>query len=119
MDELKLLAELIKTQGLAGVLAAILVWDKLIYPQWKKRNGSFVSYKEIDDKLLNHGMRLIGMENKLGYHLERMAKDDIKMAKIETEHDHFKESMQDFKENQKAIFKMISEIKNMMIEDRK
>lgn len=109
MDKIieKLILEAL-SYGWLGVLTLFLVWDKVAKPFIKKRNGTFVSWELLAETIEK-------MEIKLNGHLEKEQIEDIKMERLFTEHDHFKESLAKSEQNQQRIYDMISEIKNMII----
>ena len=114
MDEF--LLEAAKKYGMSGIISLFIIWDKFIYPQWKKSQGNFVSYKDLKEQLEKLEGKVSAYEVKLSAHLDKEAQEDIVLAKMQSEQDHFKEEFKDFKENQKAIFAMISDIKNILIQ---
>ena len=114
MDEI--LREAAKQYGMSGIISLFIIWDKFIYPKWKKSQGNYVSYKDLKDQLERLEGRISVHEVNLSTHLAKEAQEDIMLAKMQIEQDHFKEEFKDFKENQKAIFAMISDIKNILIQ---
>ena len=114
MEELfKLGFGIYEKYGLAGLLLIYFLGDKIIWPrlmQWKK-GDNYVSFKDV--KELKENLSILN--GKIAAHLEKEALEDIHMAKMESEQDHFKESIVELKDNQKATFLMVSEIKNMLI----
>ena len=107
MDEF--LLKVFEKYGLPGAITLFIFWDKFVYPKWKKSQGNYVSYKDLK-------LQIDKIVDKLELHLEKEAKEDILFATMKNEQDHFKEEVKEFKENQKAIFLMISEIKNLLIQ---
>ena len=104
MDELKFLTD----KGWMGIGAWVFI--KEIIPLYKKYvSGSYVSYKDLDKKLSD---LIIKVEK----HLEKEAEEDIRMAKHETELQFLKEEQDEAKGDIKDIFRLLSEIKNLMIE---
>ncbi len=110
MDEIKIFTELIKTQGLAGAIAVLFIWDKFIRPQMRKRAGKHFPSEEMNQKIEK-------LEKTLSGHLEKEAIKDIRIAKMEVEQDHFKERLTEFSADQKSMFALISEIKNFLIQN--
>lgn len=118
-----------KQHSLEGLLLTLFILNHLgLLDKWKPRKEENLSL-ELDHKIdsvnrmamLAHSEhqeikeRVDKMEIAIGNHLEKEALEDIRLAKMESEQDHFRESVVEFKENQKAIFSMISEVKNMLI----
>ena len=125
MNEQGILNEVFKYFGLPGVIILYLVWDrwqdrnteKELENERKKRrsSGEWISgqeFKRVSDDLMALTVKMNG-------HLEKEAVEDVKIAKMESEQDHFKENIVEIKENQKETFRLISEIKNMLVESHK
>ena len=52
-------------------------------------------------------------------HLEREKDEDIRAAKTESKVDFLEEMVKDLKEGQHDIFKLLSDMKNLMIQERR
>ena len=51
MEELKILSGVLKTHGVAGILALYIFWDRYVLPARRKRAGVYVSWKSLEEKL--------------------------------------------------------------------
>ena len=125
MNEQGIFNEVFKYFGLPGVIILYLMWDrwqdrnteKELEDERKKRkaSGDWISgqdFKRVSDDLTALTVKMNG-------HLEKEALEDVKLAKMESEQDHFKENIVEIKENQKETFRLISEIKTMLVESHK
>lgn len=124
--------------GLVIPLALIIAWDK-----WrdreekkdlaeKKKNGEYVSWESMDARIKGVEGKISGANEKLlafekDWHSHMMVEnlEEGRFTKLEAEIPHLKENisdvkgvLQEVKENQRDIFSMIAEIKNMMIQQR-
>ena len=125
MNEQGILNEVFKYFGLPGVIILYLMWDrwqdrnteKELEEERKKRkaSGDWISgqeFKRVSGDLTALTVRVNG-------HLEKEAEENVKIARMELEQDHFKENIVEIKDNQKEMFRLISEIKTMLVESHK
>lgn len=106
MEEITSLANLIKEYGVSGVVVTFLIWNHFVAPRLKKRNGDYVSFKEVKD-----------LKEQITEHLKKEALEDIRMGIIENELQHLKEGFKKVDENFENIFGMISKLKDYMIQE--
>lgn len=112
-----------------------------IIPLWKKHvSGTYRSYAHIDEKTIenrrmidslssridgiNHASNrlteeLRKMDKLLTDHLEFEADENVRIGKMESEQSFHRETLARFEKNQDSIFKMLGDIKNMMIQQAK
>ena len=120
----KFIGEAIKG-GYAIPFIVFYIWDK-----WndrkeskkldeKKKSGEYVSFEEVRE--LKEDLRTL--DGKFNSHIAEEAEKDARMIKVEMGHDHLKENimdikshLQELKDNQKDIFRLVSETKNLMIQ---
>ena len=126
MDE-QISLYIIKHWGIQGVLIVYLIWDKYQDKieeknlKAKQCSGEWVSWQDVREsqqKIQGVENKMVALTEKLEDHLKEVALKDIRMAKMESEQDHLKENTVEIKENQKAMFSMIAEIKSYLIKDK-
>ena len=119
MEEYKIILELLKNQTGAGLLLGFILWEKYIYPKWKKSRGTYVSWKDIDEKLLAISMRIADIENKIIHHLEKEQEEDIKIAIMTEKLENLEGLSTRNEEHIEKIFDMITQLKNTWMEGKK
>lgn len=117
MEE-KLWMAILKYFGPSGVIAIYLFWKHYLEPKEKRKKGTYVSYKEITDRLDNISMRASDLQNRLDHHLEKEAEEDIRMKAMEKDIEFNQREIKDNKDNVQNIFKILSEIKSLMIQQQ-
>lgn len=111
MDEIKIVLEFAKTYGLSGLIVMVLLWDKYIKPYRKKNSGEWVSYKDVHQL----AEQVKKMENRLETRLQKQSEEDIKINSMEKDIQFQGEEIREAKGDVKDIFRILSEIKNMLI----
>ena len=121
MDELlKLIPAIFKQNGLVGLICIFLLWDRIYRPhkarkseeserERKRASGEWVSWSDLKKKL-------DFLEKIIQDHLEKEAQEDVRMAKMETTIEFNGKEIQESKEDIKNIFKILGEIKNLIIQ---
>ena len=119
MDEQKLiqsagglLSQILTQHGIEGVIGLWIIYEKWIKPWRKKDNGEWISYKDI--KLVKE--KQDAMEVKLNGHLEKSAQEDLKINSMEKDIQYQGKEIEESKKNISDVFKILSEIKTLMIE---
>lgn len=116
MEELKIIVELLKTNSISTLLGAYVIWKDLVHPRIKKNKGTFVSYKDLETRISEIGMKTAAIDNKLEHHLEKEAEEDVKMGVMENNILHLQENQNKTDANMEKVFNMISHLKDSMIE---
>ena len=119
MDELlKLVPEIFKQNGLVGILALLWAYREFYVPHKKKKDGTWISWEEID-------VRLESMEKKLNGHLEAEAREDIMFAEMKQEQKFIRERFDTLKEmfeklevHQQKSFDLISSMKDTLLRNQ-
>ena len=110
----ELFFKILKEYGWGGVFA-LYAFSQWIQPAWKKKTGRWVSWQELLEKLEM-------LETRLNDHLgiAREIHEEFKLNKATQvmTNDQFKITVTDMKTDIKDIFKLISEIKTLLIEKR-
>ena len=127
MDEHGLLDGVFKHYGLNGIIILFLMWEKWNDKKEEKEikqkqsSGEWVTWQDVktsQDKIKELS-DIVKMNSLIvDEHLKKEALEDIKIAKMENEQDHFKENIVEIKDNQKAIFTMIADIKSFLIKQK-
>ena len=128
MDDFKALNE----YGWKVVASLVLIpwarmaWKKWISGDWTSYNDLKVSTQSNKDRIESlHGIvntienEFRKLDKTLVDHLNKEQEEDVRNAKMEVRIDNLQQIMVELKESREKIFSMISDIKNMMIEDRR
>ena len=112
-----IIEQIFKHGGLGGLAIALILFKT--YKDWnddkkeskeietKKQSGEYVSYMDVK----RMGIDLDALTAKLNG-------QDVKMAKMETEQDYLKESIIEFRDNQKEMFKILTEMRSHIIKSK-
>ena len=99
--------------GWAGLVVAYFLADKWLYPLWKKKQGNWVSYERLDEKLKN-------MEGLLQSHVveDRKIKADLDVlnASYEITSKNTQESVARMADSIEAVRKELSDLMNILIQ---
>lgn len=107
--------EIFKKYGWTGIITAYLAWDKVIYPQWKKSSGNYLTREELAAQVERVSRHLSALEDKVSLHLEKKAQEDIVLGKMQVQQEFQSKEISENGADVKAIFGLISEIKNLII----
>ena len=127
MDDPKLIAgatslisEILKaivSHGVEGIIGLWLIWDKWIFPRLKKNKdkGERLSWRDIN------AMKeaIVKLDFALSQHLEEEQKENVKFAVMDVRVANQEKETVEIKGDIKDVFRILSEIKNMMIEKGK
>ena len=116
MEELKLLLEAAKS-GYALPIIAWFLLDKGKVWQ-RKRTGKYVSYETLAEDIDRMEKSVEQLNVKLNGHLEKAASEDIKVSVMENDIKHQGGEITETKEDVKNIYRILGEIKNLIIERR-
>lgn len=133
-----LLSQALKQYGLPGVVILYLIWDK--YQDRKETksferektekiaNGEWISHEEfkhnVDDiKSMQEDCETVRdqvdlLKDRLNDHLDKEHLEDIKIGQIELKQIFMEKIVEEIKDDQKEMFKMISAIKNHLLGDK-
>ena len=99
--------------GWAGLVVAYFLADKWLYPLWKKKQGSWVSYEKLDERIKN-------MEGLLQVHIveDKKIKADLDILKTSYEitSKNTQESVSRMVDSVEAVRKELSDLMNILIQ---
>lgn len=75
MTELDLISQLLKSNGVAGVIAVFLLWDKFIRPMQKKSKGEWIDHNSVRKEFTDIQKELTALSVKIE-EMEKRRKDD-------------------------------------------
>lgn len=127
---IKIIVSTLRDGGALGVLAIYVLYDKWWMPNHKKKKGTWVDMGEVSkryevaesvvNKMLTEyshmATEIKDIKSELSGRLVKESEGNIKMAKLEVDHQNLKEMVIELKESRQQIFSMISDIKNMLIQ---
>jgi len=125
VEELKTLLELTKIYGLPAGIIVYLLWERrqerlseLDEKDWlekKKASGEWVSWEDLKNKIDRMQDHIKYLEVKVSDHLEKEMQEDLKINSMEKDIQFQVKEIDRTKGEIQEIFKLLSEIKNMMI----
>lgn len=106
--------KVIASNGISGIIGLALIYYKWIEPWRKKGRDEWISWRDVKD------MKEVIAEQKLTltHHLEQEQKENVKFAVMETKIANQERETVEMKGDIKDVFRVVSEIKNMMIEGK-
>ena len=129
MDDPKLIAgatslisELLKiltSHGIEGIIGIWLVWEKWINPRLKRGREDWVSWRDVKamkEKQIELEKRQDAHEALVNGSLLKESEKEVKLAVMGTQIVNQERELTEIKVDIKDIFRVVSEIKNMMIE---
>jgi len=107
-----LIANILSRHGLEGLIGVWLVYQKFIEPIIKKRKDEWYSWRDIKELKEKADY----MQAQLNGHLAKEAEEDIKISGMEKDIEYHKSEILESKSDIKEVFRVLSEIKTLLIQ---
>lgn len=105
----------IARHGIEGIIGIWIIYDKWISPHLKKNRDSREERFSVRD-IKNMRESIAKLDFALSHHLEKEQQEDVKFAVLDNRVTNQERETEEIKGDIKDVFRIVSEIKNMMIE---